>query len=875
MVVVTAGAGFGKSTLLSHWVASLDRHVGWISLDEGDNDASRFWSHLLGSLHGVVPGFAAYGVEVLRSPSVAPLEALLTELVNELAAADPVVLVLDDYHHIDDPGIHGGVTFLLSHLPDTVMVGIGSRSAPPLPLARMRGRGEVRDVDADALRATVDETAAFLRSGMNLELSDDAVASVLGKTEGWFAGLQLAALALRGREADPDAIEAFSGEHRLVLEYLTEEVLKGQSQEVQRFLVEASLLSRMEATLCDDVLERSDSARMLRHVAQANLFVDALDDVDTWWRFHALFADLLQSRLLRTDPEGAKALHARAARAFARLGDVGEAVRHHLAAGEVAAAADLVTSSTPALLEGGGVATLQRWLGTIPRAEYARHPQLFVARAWATIYAGDAPSVPALLTAAEAAIADLGEPQESLAGEIAALRTQVAALAGRTEEATDLAREALGRLDEDRHWVRGNLQLGLGLARQRAGELEDAAAESAASARAFAAAGSRHGWLYATYQLGENRRYQGSLGAAERTYRTMLSGGPARRTEREPALGHAHAGLAKVSLERFELDDALAHGARGRAVSATFELGPRIDAVLTLALVQQARGDLATAEATFERVCEESRASTRFAWVERRVSTFRAGLAVSEGRLDAAAAWRQSLGTAWEDPLGDASWRPAYQERHPELMTLLRLALAEGHLDAVERRVAACLDAAERAGLSGHVLDLLTVQAEARRCAGRPVEARSILAAALGRAEHEGYVRPFLAAGTGPLDLIRTLARAGVAHAEHVLQRAGASRLAKPGTPPAGEDGAARLGPPSTTATAGSAPPALDHEPLTDRERTVMRLLCAGASNKAIARELDLSVNTVKTHVRTIYGKLGVSSRAELAAFVHEARLLG
>ncbi|MBA2667301.1 MAG: hypothetical protein H0U69_09755, partial [Trueperaceae bacterium] len=180
VVVVTAGAGFGKSTLLSHWVASLDRHVGWISLDEGDNDASRFWSHLLGSLHGVVPGFAAYGVEVLRSPSVAPLEALLTELVNELAAADPVVLVLDDYHHIDDPGIHGGVTFLLSHLPDTVMVGIGSRSAPPLPLARMRGRGEVRDVDADALRATVDETAAFLRSGMNLELSDDAVASVLG-----------------------------------------------------------------------------------------------------------------------------------------------------------------------------------------------------------------------------------------------------------------------------------------------------------------------------------------------------------------------------------------------------------------------------------------------------------------------------------------------------------------------------------------------------------------------------------------------------------------------------------------------------------------------------------------------------------------------
>ena len=470
VVVVAAPAGFGKSTLLAHWAARSRRAVAWVSLDEGDNAVERFWLHLVESVRAVVPGFADRAVAALRSPRTPTSDALATELVNALAGVDAgVVMVLDDYHAIDHPELHAGVAFLVDHLPEGVTLVLASRTAPPLPLARLRGRGEVLDLGSEPLRATLDEATAFLTRGMGLALAPEAVSRLLDRTEGWFAGLQLAALALRGREGDAGALLEFGADHRLVLGYLTEEVVRGLDDGMRTFLLESSVLRRMTPAACDAVLGRNDGADMLRRVDDANLFVFAVEGASDSYRYHALFRAWLRRRLDETDPGRARALEARAASWCAAEGDTAGAIAHLLAADDAKGAAGLVVEVAVPALQEGRVEALRGWLAALPEAEVAARGRLALACAWCEFVAGDLRGIARWLEIAEAADLD-----PEAAAEAVALRAQVVGAQGRTDEAVRLARVALAGLGAGSAWVRGNLWLGLGAALHRAGEVVDA-----------------------------------------------------------------------------------------------------------------------------------------------------------------------------------------------------------------------------------------------------------------------------------------------------------------------------------------------------------------------------------------------------------------
>src|ERR1700722_2861187 len=380
-VLVCAPAGSGKTALLAHWARGGGRAVAWLALDGGDNDPARFWRYAVAALDRARPGLAA---RVGPLPP-GPAEGLVTALINELAAdpgPDEVVLVLDDYHLVDSGPVHQSVAFLLENLPPGLRVVVSGRADPPLPLARLRARGQLAELRAADLRFTPEEAAELLGETAGPGLPGPAGAALVARTEGWAAGLQLAGLSLRGHPDPAGFVAAFSGSHRFVLDYLADEVLDGQPAEVRAFLLETSVLERLSGELCDAVTGRAGGQAMLAGIERAGLFLVPLDEVRGWWRYHHLFADLLRARLQAEQPGRVRALH-RAAAAWCDEHDLADdAVRHALAAGNAAWAARLVERHVETLLGRSEGATLQRWLAALPAGLAGSRPRLGLAQAY-------------------------------------------------------------------------------------------------------------------------------------------------------------------------------------------------------------------------------------------------------------------------------------------------------------------------------------------------------------------------------------------------------------------------------------------------------------------------------------------------------------
>ena len=396
LIVVCAPAGFGKTALLADWAQRSSRPVAWLSLDTGDNDLVRFWRHVAAALGGVRAG-VGQRLAVLLRPPPRSFEAVVTTLVNELAATQAeLALVLDDYHLIESQAVHQSLALLLQHLPAGLGLAVASRSDPPLPLARLRASGQLAEVRTGELRFTQQEAAALLREAVGHDLPDSAVAALVARTEGWAAGLQLAALSLRGREDIAAFVASFSGDHRYVLDFLAEEVLERQTEPVRSFLLETSVLERLCGPLCDAITGGSDGQRLLETVERANLFLVPLDEVRGWWRYHHLFADLLRVRLAQEQPDRLPGLHRAAAAWLERHGLIEYAIRHALAAGDTAEAAELVERSIEPMLGRGETA---RWR-TIQLAGQHNGPTLAgedgeAATGWPGRAAGRAGRVPA------------------------------------------------------------------------------------------------------------------------------------------------------------------------------------------------------------------------------------------------------------------------------------------------------------------------------------------------------------------------------------------------------------------------------------------------------------------------------------------------
>ena len=872
VVLVCAPAGSGKTVLLADWAGRDGRLVAWLSLDAADNDPARFWRHVVAALDRARPGIAERAGSLLGPPVPPSFEGLVTVLVNELAAQpgeDEVLLVVDDYHLIEAQPVHASLEFLVEHLPPGLDLVVASRADPPLPLPRLRVGGRLAELRAADLRFTAEEAAALLREATGGELPGEAVAALAARTEGWAAGLQLAALSLRG-QADPAGfVAAFSGSHRYVLDYLTEEVLERQGDQLRGFLLETSVLDRLSGALCDAVTGRTDGQAMLEQVERAGLFLVPLDEVRGWWRYHHLFADLLQGRLQAERPSRVPVLHRNAAGWCEERGLADDAVRHALAAGEPVWAARLMERhfDEQFYLRGEG-ATVQRWIATLPAELVTSRPRLLLAQALLVLAGGRVEAAGPPLNAAERAFTSAAdEPFESTVGmeswllnvpaTVTTQRAYLAALRGDAEGAASFASRALLEIGDDEWMVASIARWNLALAEWLRGRLAEAERALLSTISEWRAVGERGLAAVMRDHLGQVHRAQGRLDAAHGTYRETLSstappGGPAM-----PGAGAAHVGLAKVAYERNELDTALRHITQGIPLCRQFVYTPPLATGLaTLAWIRQANGDPSEASEVMGQA-ERAAPGPGVTVLLNPVPVQRARLQLAQGDLSAAARWARQRG------LGPAD-EPGYP-REPEYLVLARVLLAQdrpGPALALLKRLHAAAAAQRRTGSTIEILALLALASAAM---GDEDAALGCLASALTYGFPQGYVRVFADEGPPMAALLGRLyapQRAEQA-AAHNVPLGYLSRVLRAF---GGKEVVEAAGRSTAQAVLGLA------EQLTARELEVLVLLAAGAPNPRIAGELVVTLDTVKKHVSHLLGKLGAANRTEA---VTRARQLG
>ena len=860
LTLVSAPAGFGKTTLVSAWVQGMVEaghesplqesavhgsppqespvRVAWLTLEEEDNDPARFLSYLIAALRQVDARIGQSVQPLLGSPQPPQPEALLTALINDVVAASrPCVLVLDDYHVIHTLPIHQQLAFLLGHQPPQTHVVICTREDPPLPLSRLRASGQVNEIRQADLAFTPEEAAAFLQQTMRLNLNDEDVGVLQTRTEGWIAGLQLAALSLRGSEDTHAFVRSFGGSHRFVLDYLIDEVLQRQPAEVQDFLLQTAVLDRLSAPLCDAVTGRQDGQRLLQVLDQANLFVVSLDTSRQWYRYHRLFAELLRHRLARQGAVDARVLHRRASEWFAAHGFPADAVRHALAAEDWERAADLIYAQCSSLLSRGEVATLMRWIGSLPQEVVRAHAKLSYEYSWALILSGQNEAAESCLQVAEQAAQD----DLVLQGRIAVARGQIALRRGNVPSAIEWSRRALSLLPKDDVNTRSIVGTTLGMSHWYLGQLQEAREALSGASAAALQAGNRHAAAYAQSFVGRIEAAQGRLSLAVEHYRQGIELGG-----EQPPSAMSYIGLGGIHYEQNNLAQAEQAVQRGIELS---EQGGALDILLSgqasLALIHLAQGSAAVALQILEAAQQRASQVAPDAVIHALLAACHVRVALAVGDLGIAQRQAERLGE-----------RPDGLLFYPLLrLTPVRLILAQGRKAVAAERLATLYALASRAGWQYGALEVRVLQALA---ASNLSEALAFLAEALSKAEPEGFVRIFLDKGEPLASLLREAAT-------HDIMPGYTSRLlaarTRPGRMSVSAEGVARRDQPLP-------------ERLSDRELEVLRLLAAGQTNDEVAEALFISLNTVKTHLKNIYAKLGASSRREAVAKATELRLL-
>jgi len=875
LVLVCAPAGFGKTALLGDWARRGGRAVAWLALDPGDNDPARFWRHVAAALDRVRPGVAEQLAPLLGPPMPPSFEGLVTALINELAAQpERVLLVLDDYHLVEAEAVHASLAFLVEHLPPGLRLVLASRADPPLPLARLRAGGQLVELRAAELRFTAQEAAALLREavGPDLPLPDAAVAALVARTEGWAAGLQLAALSLRG-DCDVGAfVEAFSGSHRYVLDYLAEEVLDRQPDELRGFLLETSVLERLSGPLCEAVTGRADSQQLLEQVERANLFLLPLDEQRRWWRFHNLFADLLRARLAQEQPERLPGLH-RAAAAWSEAHGLAEdAIRHALAAGDATWAARLVERHLDGLLLRGESATVRRWFAALPAELVGSRPRLLLTQTLLALISGRLEAADGLLDAAERAFAVTGEePYEPAVGRAASLlanvpaiialyRAALAAFRGDTDGTRVFASRALAEIGEGESMLEAYARGHLAMAEWLRGRLPAAEQALASTVAQWRAAGERFLAVRYAEFLGQAQRGQGRLDAALETYRQALEdvGMPGRPGH--PALAAiAHVGMAGVLYERGELDAALNHAITGIELCRRFiQVPPLATSLVTLAWIRQATGDHAGALEAMDEAGRDA-PSPDLAALLNPVPAQRARLALAQGDVTAAARWTNQRGLHPDD-------EPSYA-REPEYLVLARVLLAQQAPQPALGLLGRLHDLAAAQGRVGSLIEIQGLQALALAASGDARGALAALAEALALAWPEGYVRVFVDEGAPMAALLVQLAAPDQPEQVMVAEQVPLDYLRRL------SDAFQQAGVASSRRGRHDAVPGLV-EPLSERELEVLGLLAVGRSNQQIAEELVVALDTAKKHVSHILDKLGVANRTQAVARARELELL-
>jgi LuxR family maltose regulon positive regulatory protein len=874
LTLICAPAGFGKTTLASEWIANLrldavgahghapvpnDRappQAAWLSLDEDDNDPTRFLTYVIAAVQTMEANIgkdalnALQGaLNALQSPQPPPAEVVLTSLINEMVTLpERMLLVLDDYHLIEAQLVHDALTFLLRRLPPQMHLVIATREDPPLHLARLRVRGQLTELRATDLRFSSSEAAEFLGQVMGLDLSAKDIAALERRTEGWIAGLQLAALSMQGRKDVTGFIQSFTGSHHFVLDYLVEEVVEQQSESVQDFLLQTAVLDRLTGSLCDALTGQGNGRATLEMLEHANLFIVPLDEERRWYRYHHLFADLLRQRLQRERRDLVSELHQRASAWYKENGLIPEAVNHALAAADLQQAAELIEQTAWAMLIRGEMTTLLRWLHALPDAEVCSRSGLALLRGWILAATGQ-------LDDAESCLSSVHVPYER--GAMAAVRGYIAHHRQETAEAIERCQEALELLPEEQWFPRGAAAVILGTALLRKGDPMAASQAMSVAVGIGQRASQTYLTVIATTGLGEAQEMQGHLGQAVQTCREALQLASEYSGEPMPFAGMTYVGLAGPLYERNDLDEAMRCVTKGIELSKQAKnIDTIIDGYFNLALLHQALENLDGALEAIREVGNAAQKSGHSYWMAR-ARAIRSQWWLKRGNIAAASRCAQESRAHARD-LHARDDGADFVHEFGEIAAarvLVARALSSGATQSDEtsqalRSLAKLLHAAEAATRMESMIKILALQAVAFQAQSDIEQAMSALKRALSLAEPEGYVRTFVDEGEPMARLLYKAATRGIA-SDYVRRLLTAFPVAE-----------SEQDDPSETLASNSGL----IEPLSERELEVLHLIAQGLTNPEIASSLYLSLNTIKVHTRNIYGKLGAHSRTQAVA---------
>jgi LuxR family maltose regulon positive regulatory protein len=883
LTLISAPAGFGKTTLVSEWLAKSERPAAWLSLDAGDADPARFLAYFITAMQTIESDVGAEALAMLQSPQPPAVESILTTLLNELAVvSENLVLILDDYHVIDAQTVDEALAFLLERLPPQVHLVIATREDPNLPLALLRARSQLIELRANDLRFTADEAAEFLNQVMHLGLSRDDMAALESRTEGWIVGLQMAALALQGRADSASFIQTFSGSHHFVLDFLVGEVLQGQPEQVRNFLLQTSILDRLSGPLGDavrfGVAERpnlskgagapvsKDGKEILQALERSNLFVIPLDDERRWYRYHHLFADVLRARLMEEQPDKVPELHLRASEWYEQNGSPADAIHHALVAEDDERAAALIELAWPAM-DGSFQSTI--WLGwakKLPDPLVRNRPVLSTSYAWALLNDGELESGEARLRDAERWLDAAEDTSERLEGpntqmvivdeeqfhtlpaSIASARVYYAQALGDMSGSIRYAQQALDLLPEDDYFERGRLAVFIGLAYWASGDLEDAYRSFADAMTCFQTAGNILYAISFTFILADIRLTQGRLREAISTYERSLKLVTEQDESMPEGIGDIYLGLSELAREQGNLE------AARRYLLRSEEVGEQADVYhyhrcIAQARKHEAQGDLVEA---LELLDEAKR------WLDYRtplpdvrpIAAMKTRVWIRQDRLAEARNWAREQGLSVDDELSYL-----HESEH---ITLAKILIAqyqkegqEGSIHEAMGLLKRLLKAAEEGARMKSVIEILVAQALAYQALDDTPSALTSMERALTLAEPEDFVRIFLEEGPPMATLLREAAKQGLTP-NYVSRLQAAFEKA---------DGETSL-----------TQPLID--PLSSRELEVLELLVTDLSGPEIAAKLMVSPNTMRTHTKNIYSKLDVHSRRAAVRKAKELDLL-